>query len=168
MRKAWGEPAADCLRDGEAVIRSFSAYTQLASIEGARLRAPEGQHDDLADAFVRLSYTWVWTATGQTESADYHVTLTATRPRFEGLRWWFVCPLVIRGRPCGRRVGKLYLPPASRYFGCRTCHDLTYTSAQTHDKRRDFFRRVPHMMALKALEARLQKLKDAERGARRL
>jgi hypothetical protein len=40
-------------------------------------------------------------------------------------------------------VGKLYLPPYSRYFGCRLCHDLTYRSAQEHDKRADFFRKNP-------------------------
>jgi len=36
----------------------------------------------------------------------------------------------VNGRGCGRRVGKLYLPPGGRYFGCRQCHDLTYTSCQ--------------------------------------
>jgi hypothetical protein len=41
-----------------------------------------------------------------------------------------VCPLRVDGRSCGRRVGKLYLPPAGGYFGCRHCHDLTYTSCQ--------------------------------------
>lgn len=50
------------------------------------------------------------------------VWLTATRPRFGGLRWWFVCPLVVKGRSCKRRVGKLYLPPHGRYFGCRHCN----------------------------------------------
>jgi hypothetical protein len=69
--------------------------------------------------------------------------IATTRPRFGGLRWWFVCPLTVNGRPCGRRVGKLYLPPAGRYFGCRHCHDLTYTSCQTHDKRVDFLRNDP-------------------------
>ena len=34
------------------------------------------------------------------------------------------------GGPFGRRVRKLYLPPGSRRFGCRNCHDLTYTSSQ--------------------------------------
>lgn len=84
--------------------------------------------------FVWLWYSWVWTATQQQESAGYRVALTTTRPRFGGLRWWFVCPLVVNGRPCGRRVGKLYLPPSGRYFGCRRCHDLTYTSCQQSHK----------------------------------
>jgi hypothetical protein len=57
-------------------------------------------------------------------------------------RWWFVCPLVVNGRPCNRRVGKLYLPGASRYFGCRHCYDLTYTSCQEHDKRVDRLRKL--------------------------
>jgi hypothetical protein len=97
---------------------------------------------------LRLSYNWT-RGGGERGEADYQVRLTTTRPRFGGLRWWFVCPLLPRGAPCGRRVGKLYLPPGGRYFGCRHCHDLTYTSAQKHDKRVDALRRDPD--ALRAL-----------------
>jgi hypothetical protein len=97
--------------------------------------------------FARLSYTLTHAATKERESLDYRVRLTTTRPRFGGLRWWFVCPLVVNGRTCGRRVGKLYLPPRGRYFGCRRCHDLTYTSAQTHDKRVDALRKNPDLLA---------------------
>jgi hypothetical protein len=119
---------------------------------------------------VRLSYSWVWTATRQQDSAAYRVPLTTTRPRFGGLRWWFVCPLVVNGRFCGGRVVKLYLPPGERLFGCRHCHDLTYQSAQQHDKRADLLRRHPELiqamldrspnvtmlvLALKALNPRL-------------
>ena len=82
---------------------------------------------------VRLSYSWRW-GDGEPQSEDYPVGLTATRPRFGGLRWWFLCPLAPRGSPCGRRVGKLYLPPRGRYFGCRRCHGLTYTSCQESHK----------------------------------
>jgi hypothetical protein len=46
----------------------------------------------------------------EVERLRYEVELTATVPRFGGLRWWFVCPLVVRGVSCCRRVGKLYLP----------------------------------------------------------
>lgn len=113
--------------------------------------------------WLRLSYTFK--ATGV--AVDYRVLLATTRPQFGGLRWWFICPLVVRGRPCGRRVRKLYLPPGGSCFGCRHCHDLTYTSAQEHNSRADLFRRDPDA-AVKQLEARLNKLKDAERRARRL
>src|SRR5262249_13469992 len=77
---------------------------------------------------------------------DYRVGLTTTRPRFGGLRWWFICPLVVNGYPCGRRVGKLYLPPGGRYSGCRHCCDLTYASCQQHDKRVDRLRKDPEAL----------------------
>jgi hypothetical protein len=102
---------------------------------------------DQAPPSVRLSYTLTQAATKERESLDYRFVLTTTRPRFGGLRWWFVCPLILGGRPCGRRVGKLYLPPGARYFGCRHCHELTYTSVQTHDKRVDALRRNPALLA---------------------
>lgn len=38
--------------DGTKVLHSFASYQQLASIEGATLRAPEGQHDDRADSYA--------------------------------------------------------------------------------------------------------------------
>jgi hypothetical protein len=97
--------------------------------------------------FVRLFYTVTQRATQEKEALDYRVRLTTTRPRFGGLRWWFICPLVVSGRACGRRVGKLYLPPGSRFFGCRACHGLTYHSAQTHDSRVSRLRRDPELLA---------------------
>ena len=63
-------------------------------------------------------------------SFDYPVMLTPTHPYFGGQRWWWVCPLTLNGQPCLRRVGVLYLPPGGRYFGCRHCYRLTYTSCQ--------------------------------------
>ena len=80
------------------------------------------------------------------ERVDYHVRLTTTRPRFGGLRWWFLCPLLVQGWPCNRRVGKLYLPPGGRYYGCRHCYDLTYRRVQEHDKRVDFLRKHPEVL----------------------
>jgi hypothetical protein len=44
--------AGEALRDGEAIIHGLETFSQLASIEGATLRAPEGQHDDRAVAFA--------------------------------------------------------------------------------------------------------------------
>lgn len=89
---------------------------------------------EMPGAFVRLWYSWVWVATQEQESADYSIQLTLTRPHFGGHRWWFICPLVVNGQPCNRRVGKLYLPRNARYFGCRHCHRLTYTSCQESHK----------------------------------
>jgi hypothetical protein len=44
------DAAADAFRDREVVLHSFATFTQLSSIEGATLKAPEGQHDDRADS----------------------------------------------------------------------------------------------------------------------
>ncbi|HVS38779.1 MAG TPA: hypothetical protein VMS17_24700 [Gemmataceae bacterium] len=95
---------------------------------------------------LRLFYSWKWGAKGEPQSADYHVRLATTRPRFGGLRWWFICPLAANAQPCNRRVGKLYLPSQQRYFGCRRCYDLTYASVQQHDKRVDALRRNPALI----------------------
>jgi hypothetical protein len=46
------DEAGKALRDGETVIHGLETFSQLASIEGSSLRAPEGQHDDRAVAFV--------------------------------------------------------------------------------------------------------------------
>jgi hypothetical protein len=43
---------ADALRDEEILLHSFVTYNQVANIEGASLRAPDGQADDRADALA--------------------------------------------------------------------------------------------------------------------
>lgn len=44
--------AADCFREKSTTLHSFDSYTQLASIEGSSLRAPDGEHDDRADSYA--------------------------------------------------------------------------------------------------------------------
>jgi hypothetical protein len=46
------DTAAEALRDGEAVLHGLETFSQLASIEGSTQRAPPGQMDDRATAFV--------------------------------------------------------------------------------------------------------------------
>jgi hypothetical protein len=46
--------------------------------------------------------------------------------RFGGTRPYFICPGVVNGVTCGRRVGKLYGP--GRYFLCRRCYRLAHAS----------------------------------------
>jgi hypothetical protein len=89
--------------------------------------------------WLRLHYTMKNTQ----ERIDFKVRLVTSRPNFGGLRWWFICPLIINGEACNRRVSKIYSPPSSRYFGCRHCHDLTYTSSQDSDKRVNWLRKNP-------------------------
>ena len=85
---------------------------------------------------VTLHYRW-----GGAEDIVFPVRLQTTPTQFGGQRWWFTCPLVVNGKPCNRRAGKLYLPPGTRYFGCRICHNLTYRSSQeAHQAERVFGR----------------------------
>ena len=74
---------------------------------------------------------------------DYRVRLVTTTPTYGGLRWWFICPLVINGVECNRRVRKLYL--YGRYFGCRHCHNLTYRSSQEAHRFERFDLRLARM-----------------------
>jgi hypothetical protein len=60
---------------------------------------------------------------GHGRDIEQAIPLKTTEPHFGGVRWWFCCA-------CGNRVGKLYRVPYARYFGCRRCNDLTYTSCQ--------------------------------------
>ena len=74
---------------------------------------------------VDLSYT----VGPDGEDVRYSVALTRTPCNFGGSRPWFVCPGVVNGVACGRRVAILYGPPG-RYFLCRHCYGLSYRSRQ--------------------------------------
>jgi hypothetical protein len=78
-----------------------------------------------------LGHTWQPLLSPTSATVEQTITLA----RFPVRSWRMHCPLSVNGRPCGRRVLMLYLPPGGHYFGCRRCHALTYKSAQTHDKR---------------------------------
>jgi hypothetical protein len=94
----------------------------------------------IAEAYGMRVLTLEYTITDTGERVTIPVELETTRPRFGGVRWWGRCP-------CGRRVGKLYLPPGATRFACRYCHGLTYASCQQHDKRADALRRNPQALA---------------------
>lgn len=81
------------------------------------------------------------TNTGE-EKIETVIKLVTTTPHFGGLRWWFICPLIVRGRACWRRVGKLYLPNGAKYFGCRHCYNLTYTSCNESHNNDSLFRLI--------------------------
>lgn len=101
---------------------------------------------DMERSWLRLVYT-----VNKAEHFDYTIWLTTTPVHFGGVRWWFICPLTKSGIPCRRRVGKLYLPPDGKYFGCRHCYDLTYTSSQKHDPRISRLRLMDPDMLLAAI-----------------
>jgi hypothetical protein len=44
--------AADAFKNKEVILHDFATFTQLSSIDGNTLRAPDNEHDDRADAFA--------------------------------------------------------------------------------------------------------------------
>jgi len=69
------------------------------------------------------------------EKIGIPVYMCTSRTYFGGTRKWFICPITINGKWCGRRVRKLYLPQDEKYFGCRHCHRLTYLKTQERGKK---------------------------------
>jgi hypothetical protein len=63
-------------------------------------------------------------ATGDEVPINQEFVLLSTPAYFGGVRYWLSCPL----HNDGRKFRVLYLPPGSRQFGCRQCHNLTYRS----------------------------------------
>lgn len=63
---------------------------------------------------------------GDWESIKQTVSLTQTECNYGGHRTYARCPGVVNGRHCGRRVGKLFA--GGRYFLCRHCYNVAYTS----------------------------------------
>ena len=61
------------------------------------------------------------------EEVRQEVSLAWTPCHFGGRRPWFICG------NCGRRVAVIYA--GGKYFACRHCYDLTYTSCQESDSR---------------------------------
>jgi len=92
---------------------------------------------------IRFQYTQTDNYIREKSELDYKVELVNTPCNYGGVRYWFICPLVVNGKDCRRRVAKLYLPPGGKYFGCRHCYNLTYESCKKHDKRVDALRKLP-------------------------
>jgi hypothetical protein len=116
---AWWDDADDA-RDGDAVPTA-----QRATMPPATIRVV------VHAAAVELAYQVHWAGHGSSNEGavvHYAVALTGTACHYGGQRRWFVCPGVVDGQVCARRVGRLYLPPEERYFLCRHCYGLSYAS----------------------------------------
>jgi hypothetical protein len=60
------------------------------------------------------------------EDVEETVRIVCVPCRFGGARPYFICPGVVNGISCGRRVAKLHGP--GRYFLCRHCYRLAHAS----------------------------------------
>ena len=101
--------------------------------------------------FLRLHYVHTSGWTEEKIKVDYEILLVTTNCHFGGQRYWFICPMTVNGRYCGRRVGKLYLAPGNPYFACRHCHDLTYRSSQESDKVVNTLKKMDTLELLQAI-----------------
>jgi hypothetical protein len=87
----------------------------------------------------RLHLTYRVRIGGEWEDVNETVRIVRMPCRFGGVRPYFVCPGVVNGTACGRRVAKLYGP--GRYFLCRHCYRLAHAS-QSEDVQRRSMRRA--------------------------
>lgn len=53
-----------------------------------------------------------------------NIELTTSRTHFNGVRFWFVCPL------CKSRSGTLFVHPINSDIGCRKCFGLKYSKSR--------------------------------------
>jgi hypothetical protein len=63
---------------------------------------------------------------GDWQDVSEAIPIVRVACRLGGDRPYFTCPGVVNGVACRRRVGKLYGP--GRYFLCRRCYGLSYSS----------------------------------------
>ena len=104
-----------CLRSGwTGQLRWTSDGERVASII---LRSEQAQ--------LHLSYR-VQIGGGDWEDVTETVRIVRTPCRYGGTRPYLICPGIVNGTACGRRVAKLYGP--GRYFLCRHCYRLANAS----------------------------------------
>jgi len=63
---------------------------------------------------------------GDWDNVEEPVAIIRIPCRYGGSRPYFICPGVVNGVACGRRVAKLHGP--GRYFLCRHCYRLAHAS----------------------------------------
>ena len=69
-----------------------------------------------------LSYQSRRNRNAEWEPVEQYIPILSTPCNYGGKRFWWQCPR------CGRRVAVLY--GAGKYFLCRHCHNLSYSSQQ--------------------------------------
>jgi hypothetical protein len=104
-----------CLRAGW--IGGWQWTRDGETVASINLRAEEDR--------LRLTYR-ARVGGGEWEDVDETVRIVRVACRLGGSRPYFVCPGVVNGVACGRRVAKLHGP--GRYFLCRHCYRLAHAS----------------------------------------
>lgn len=90
---------------------------------------PAGDIQVLSDPPHTMVFTYrSRSGDGPWENVEERVAISWTDCNYGGQRPWFICPGVVNGRTCARRVDKLY--SGGKYFLCRHCYGLTYHSTR--------------------------------------
>jgi hypothetical protein len=64
------------------------------------------------------------------------ISLYVRKQYVGGNRYWLRCPVRSESKePCNRICSKLFMSPGSSEFGCRVCHQLTYSACNTSHQR---------------------------------
>jgi len=156
--KRWGYNAKGTADDSCAIDANWMTREGFFDGDGRRSgsiqwsKAYSGKETSSISYEVNVPQWWLrlrYRLVRNDRSFDYKIPLTATVLPWGGVRWWFVCALTCGGQYCGRRVGKLYLPPGGRYYGCRHCYNLTYKSCNES-------RRFDHLYNLVGVEMGLR------------
>ena len=114
----------------------------LVTVSWNRGGRPSGEIGALVtEDRARLNYTYTPTG-GSPRSLNYSIDFQSTPTPWGALRYWLTCPA------CGRRVGKVYLPPAADRFACRRCHNLAYRSNQEQHEFDGLYRLMGQQMNL--------------------
>ena len=103
------------LRPGSAGSLEWSRNGKRVSSIGFRM-----EYGRLVLAYRHRSYGDKW------EEVEEHVKVVHDPCRFGGTRPFLICPGVVNGITCGRRVVKLY--SNGKYYLCRNCYRLKYSS----------------------------------------
>jgi len=131
VENCWSLDIALWAREGLTGLGAIrSGVWQWRDSRTGEVASSIGYSIDMTDPHVRLQYTF----TKAGERLDYRVDLVSTSPHYGGQRWWFICPITVGGRACRRRVRKLYA--AGKYYACRHCCLLSYTSQREDDMTR--------------------------------
>lgn len=117
-----------CLNAGSAGYWAWRLDDEVIAQIGFRAE----KHCVIFDYRVRING-------GDWERITQSVPLTYVGCYYGGQRPYFSCPGFVDGKCCGRRVGKLFL--GGRYFLCRHCHSISYTS-QSEERHYRLMRRA--------------------------
>jgi hypothetical protein len=111
---------------GRIPVEDGARYVTIQWKQGAHQIAAAGAWLIREEGAVTAKLTYRY-ANQSIEDPIRLVQTASNLPNCPGGRWWWLCPR------CLRRAGVLYAP--GRYWRCRYCWKITYTSSNESDKR---------------------------------